>query len=252
VTSIQAGCSEGEWRKRLTALLQGGRLFVSIDNIRGLLDSSALASALTQPWIEDRILQKSVTVRMHVRCVWCANGNNVQPSAEIARRTVWIRLDSNRERPWERTDFRHPDLLGWAKAHRGELVTAALILIQAWVQAGMPAGPYVKGSYDRWAQVMGGILDTASIPGFLANERELFDTAVDSHASWRFFVEAWHAAYGTRAVTVGDLPPHALGTRTRRAARQDGRDLQDRPGGRNTRRASLAPGGPAGGVGPAC
>jgi hypothetical protein len=137
--------------------------------------------------------------------VWCANGNNVQPSAEIARRTVWIRLDSNRERPWERTDFRHPDLLGWAKAHRGELVTAALILIQAWVQAGMPAGPYVKGSYDRWAQVMGGILDTASIPGFLANERELFDTAVDSHASWRFFVEAWHAAYGTRAVTVGDL-----------------------------------------------
>ncbi len=48
-------------------------------------------------------------------------------------------------------------------------------------------------------------MDTVGITGFLANERELFEAAVDSGALWKAFVEAWLEAYGTAVVSAGEL-----------------------------------------------
>jgi putative DNA primase/helicase len=190
-----------EWRKRLTAKLRGAPAFVVIDNLRQPLDSSALALALTAGVFEDRILGESQMVELPVRCVWIATGNNPVLSDELTRRAIRIRLDAGVEFPEGRTGFRHPDLLGWAREHRGELVWAALVLARGWVGAGRPVpdGAPVLGGLEDWSRVLGGILGHAGIEGFLGNIAES-RTAVRDDAAAGFLA----AAHAARAGLTGE------------------------------------------------
>src|SRR5918912_1588989 len=110
-------------------------------------------------------------IRAPVRLTWLMTANNPIMDTQTARRVVRSRLDPKVDRPWLREpgQFRHPDLRAWALANRGELVWAALVLVQAWVDQGRPPGGVTPGSYEAWARTMGGILANAGIPGFLAN-----------------------------------------------------------------------------------
>ena len=99
---------------------------------------------------------------------------------ELARRTVRIRLDAKMDRPWERTEFRHPHLLEWVMQHRGELIWTALTLIRAWLVAGQPEGASVLGGFEAWSRVVGGVLSVAQVPGFLDNVREVYELSLDA------------------------------------------------------------------------
>jgi putative DNA primase/helicase len=142
------GQDDDEWRKRLTAVLLKAPGFVVIDNVRRLVDSSALAMALTATTWSDRILGKSAIVTLPVRTVWLATGNNIALSHEMARRSVSIRVDAKRDKPWERTKFKHPDLRTWVSAHRADVIHACLTLARAWIVAGRPPGKRRLGSYE--------------------------------------------------------------------------------------------------------
>jgi putative DNA primase/helicase len=94
------GRDDEEWRKRITAILIRAPGFILVDNVRRRVDSSALAAVLTAGHWTDRLLGQSKTVTLPVRAVWLATGNNVGLSNEMARRSVWIRLDARRDTPW--------------------------------------------------------------------------------------------------------------------------------------------------------
>src|SRR5690606_10325107 len=143
--SMSAGRDDDEWRKRLTSTLIRGESHIYIDNIDQTLASASLATALTQHVWHDRLLGQTRTVAIPLRQIWCANGNNVNLSDEIARRTIWIRLDANSEKPWLRSGFKHPDLREWVAQNRPLLVGACIALVQAWLDAGRPSGTAVKG-----------------------------------------------------------------------------------------------------------
>jgi hypothetical protein len=194
-----------EWRKRLTAKLRQAPMMVLIDNLSRPLDASAFAAALTAPYWEDRVLGASEMVRFPIRCIWIATGNNPEFSNEMARRLVRIRLDARVDQPWRRGNFRHPDLRLWVQANRAKLVAACLTLCRAWIAAGKPACGKSIGSYESWAQVIGGILETAGIPGFLDNIDEMMNASDGEGAMWRSFVRAWWDRYGTAEVGTGDL-----------------------------------------------
>jgi hypothetical protein len=204
--SMTAGKDDDEWRKRLTSTLLRGETHVHIDNITTALESGVLASALTQDVWEDRLLGQTKTVSLRIRQIWCGNGNNLTLSDEIARRTLWIRLDANAEKPWEREGFRHPNLRTWALAQRAQLLAAALALIGAWIEAGKPefTGRH-KGSYAEWSRVMGGILDVNRIAGFLGNEDEMYNKKVSSSTAMTDFVTAWKERHGDAPVDSGAL-----------------------------------------------
>jgi putative DNA primase/helicase len=199
------GRDEDEWRKRLTAKLRQLPPLLLIDNLRQELDSSALAAALTAPIWEDRVLGGSNMVRLPIRCVWVATGNNPSFSNEIARRLVRIRLDARVEQPWRRDGFRHPSLIGWVQANRGALVAACLTLCQAWIAAGRPRGTRSIGSFEAWSQVIGGILEVAGVDGFLANLDEVMQASDKEGSAWSGFVQTWWDRFGSADVSVSDL-----------------------------------------------
>ena len=204
---MTAGRDDDEWRKRITARLLPGPSHILIDNVQSKLTSADLAAAITAPIWSDRLLGRTEIVNVPVRCVWIATGNNVTLSDELARRTVWIRLDAQMERPWQRTGFKHPDLRRWARDNRGALVTAALTLVRAWVTAGMPRAD-VAGFGD-WSAVMGGMLKTIGISGFMANANDLYDRLDVERQAWAGFLEVWWEARRDTTVGVADLFPLA-------------------------------------------
>lgn len=199
------GRDDEEWRKRVTAKLRQIPSMILIDNLRAKLDSSAVAAALTAPFWEDRVLGASEMTRLPIRCLWIATGNNPEFSNEMARRLVRIRLDANVERPWQRGGFRHPDLMVWIRANRARIVAACLTLCQAWIAAGKPRGTKTIGSYENWAQVIGGVLETVGIPGFLGNLEDMMAASDSEGAGWSAFIAAWWDRFGTASVLSADL-----------------------------------------------
>ena len=173
------------------------------------------------------LLGGSANVYLPVRCVWAATGNNPMVSSEMARRSVSIRLDAKVERPWERTQFRHPHLPVWTAEHRAVLLGAALTLLRAWHVGGRPKGKTSIGSFEEWAAVMGGILEIAGVEGFLANRERFYDRADREAAAWSTFIGAWLEKWGDADVGAKDLwellehvdPPSDLGRGNERSQR---------------------------------
>jgi DNA polymerase-1 len=209
--AMPAGRDGDEWRKAITSVLRAGHGAVLIDNVTRPLDSGDLAAALTATTWEDRLLGKTELLRLPVRCVWVATANNPAVSREIMRRCVRIRIDPRVDEPWRRAGFKHPNLRAWADSRRGELVWAALTLVQHWLARGRPT-PSVRllGSFEAWTEVLGGILHAAGIPGFLENLDEFYREANTEVAAWRAFVTAWWEHFGAEPVLARELLPLAL------------------------------------------
>ena len=79
-------------------------------------------------------------------------------------------------------------------------------MVKAWINAGKPRfHGQTKGMFEEWAQIMGGILQVAGIPGFLENEDEFLDTVDEEREEWRKLVLAWWDEFGSRTVSAKDL-----------------------------------------------
>jgi hypothetical protein len=198
---------EEEWRKQITAKLAAGATMITVDNVEGALYAPSLARALTARTWTDRVLGRSETVTVSQRATWVATGNNIQLRGDLPRRCYWIRLDAREARPWQRQDFRHPDLLGWVTKRRARLVHALLTLARAWFAAGKPKAPNLPklGSFEAWTETVGGMVAFAGIPGFLGNLSALYDKADEGSAEWEEFLLAWWEAFAERPVTVAQL-----------------------------------------------
>jgi hypothetical protein len=204
---------EDEWRKRLTTNFRDGQSHLLFDNIREL-SSENLQAALTAPdcYWRDRLLGYNESLSLPIRCVWAATCNNISGTIEQLRRCVEIRLDARTDRPEERTEFRHPEIRRWLRQRRPKVVGAALTIIRAWVEAGKPGYSGTNppmGSFEDWTRVMGGILETVGISGFLDNRQDFTEQADGESQTIREFAHEWFTIHGTQQVSANDLLPIA-------------------------------------------
>jgi len=201
--------NDEEWRKSITSTLMKGQTVVIIDNVDGVLYSPSLATVLTTPIWKDRLLGHSEDALIPNTVCWMANGNNLKLKGDLPRRAYWVKIDAQEAQPWLRPPekFLHPHLIPWLKEHRGEILAAILTLARAWVMAGKPAprAPIVIGSFPRWCEVIGGILEYGGITGFLSNLEEMY-TAMDSETpAWEVFLELWHQTFGDKEVRLAEV-----------------------------------------------
>jgi hypothetical protein len=199
-----------EMRKQITSLHLSGSPFAVLDNLAKVLANTVLAAAMTAPVWKDRILGTNKIVRLKNRIQWMITGNNLRMTGEMLRRFTRSRLEPPEEYPELRRDFQHDPLIPWVFENRGKLVGALITLIRNWLSKG--ARPFTRsrlGSFEKWAQTVGGVLDAAGIVGFLeARDQMAHDVSPDSEA-WHGSIKAWHGAHGELPVLVKDLVPHA-------------------------------------------
>ncbi|HEV3449030.1 MAG TPA: hypothetical protein VG099_30620, partial [Gemmataceae bacterium] len=142
---------EDELRKRITSLVLMGDRLVLFDNLEGKFGNATLDAALTGTAWKDRLLGVNRMAEAPLYITWFATGNNVAVAADTTRRVCHIRLESPDEKPEERSDFRHPDLLAWVGQNRGKLLAAALTILRAYVVAGRPRMELrAWGSFESW------------------------------------------------------------------------------------------------------
>lgn len=197
--------SEEEVRKKITATLLTSPQVVLLDNLGHALDSSSIAALLTCEVWSDRILGQSRMVRVPNRALWIATANNPVLSREVTRRTVRVRLDADVECPWLREGFRHADLRGGVRESRPELAAAVVTLARGWIADGSPPSVEHLGSFESWSAIIGGILASAGVPGFLVDRHEAIEQADPKEVEWRGLIELWYEQHGCNPVSGGDL-----------------------------------------------
>lgn len=198
---------EEEVRKTVTAeLIKAGPMIV-LDNAKEkrITGSQALASVLTAPIWSNRLLGESKMVSVPNLAMWMLTGTNLEMTKELTRRSVRIRIDPKVERAWQRKGFKHDPVTEWATEHRSELVHAALVLVQAWIAAGMPRSDKRLGSFESWAAIIGGILQVIEVPDFLENLNDMYDNNDSESDSWQEFVQTWWAELGAEYKRVNEL-----------------------------------------------
>lgn len=181
VPAMSLPVSKEEMVKTLLTVMTDGSVLCNFDNVDKRINSGELASVLTAPKYKGRKLGNNESIEAEVRVLLSFTGNHVQMTGEMARRLVLVDLDAKSARPERRTGWRHADIRKYARENRGRLVWACLTLIQHWVAEGMERDESaVLNSYENWSGVMGGILKTAGVKGFLANRAQLEESAKDS------------------------------------------------------------------------
>jgi hypothetical protein len=181
-----------EIRKVITTMLLAGQRLVVFDNISRPLGSDSLDAVLTANVWEDRLLGLNKQVKLQTWTTWYATGNNVVLVNDIIRRTCHIRLNSNQEKPEDRSDFRHPDLLAWVRAERGRLLVAALTILSGYIRAGRPdqnLSPW--GNYPEWSALVRSAVVWAGLPDPALTRRELADRSDDEAGVLRGLLAGW-------------------------------------------------------------
>lgn len=195
-----------EMRKKITSILEQGSTMVVIDNVATVIESAALALALTSRIWKDRLLGGNKSITVSQRATWVATGNNIRLGGDIPRRCYWIRMDAQTSRPEQRDGFRHPDLLDWIRETRGDLLAALLIIARSWYASGCPLHyKRYMGSFENWERTVGSILHHCGHDHFLGNWEEMHSTADVQHTQQESFLRAIYLLHGNEFLRCGAL-----------------------------------------------
>jgi hypothetical protein len=195
---------EEEIEKRITAILMKNPIYNVFDNVSSV-QSEALAALLTSTNWTGRVLQRSEMVEFHNDCIWVVTGNNVELADDFPRRTLPIRLQPQTSRPEFRSNFRHPDLRKFVMQNRTQLISACITLVEHWKRSGCPMGRETMASFEPFSRIIGGILESCGIPGFLTGRDYLYRTANSEPNDWALVLKIGFERYGSRAITARDL-----------------------------------------------
>lgn len=193
----QAG-DEDEERKRILSIAMAGDRMVLIDNVDHPLGGAALDAALTGTEWRDRVLGRSEMVTAPLLAAWFATGNNPQILGDTVRRVLPIRIESNEEKPEERTGFKHNPLDTYIMEQHPKLVVAALTILRAHAVAGWPQ-PEMKswGSFEGWSErVRGAIVWAGEVDPALGREA-LADGSDDEGNALGLLYKHWRHLDGT-------------------------------------------------------
>lgn len=172
--------------------------FITFDNVdrSGTINSGVLAGFVTTAELSDRVLGASETKTAVNDRIVVLTGNNLEIGGDNARRTLMVRIDPKVPNPEERTDFAIANLPEWVAERRGMLVTALLILVRAWVNAGRPDEKQSSDSFAPMLEAINGILSVAEIEGHANHKDVAPETKGDGFEEWGEMLAAIYEKWG--------------------------------------------------------
>lgn len=153
------GETKEETMKVVQSVIRSGDAVNVLDNISQPLTGDALCVALTAEFVNIRVCGTNTMLRLQPSAFWMATGQNLTVSADMVRRSVIARIDPGIERP-ELSEFQKPDLIGWVREHRMEILSRLYTILRAHAQHGFPHGEGAAprlGSFGGWARRVAGL-----------------------------------------------------------------------------------------------
>jgi len=202
--------SNDEMDKRITAELLSGSGSICLDEVQDQngdcrLDHGSLRAALTATIYSSRRLGESEMLKLPQLATWFGLGNNIRVPGDMARRTVQVRLASDRTDLETRGNFRH-ELAKWVPENRVALLHAVLILVRAWFDRGQPAAPkpFHFASFGEWQRIVGGILHLAKFDCFLGNVLKARASSNDLVLDWEEHLEWLERSFKSNRFSASD------------------------------------------------
>ncbi len=167
----------GSLEESLNQALIWGRPFISIENVRGSIDSQKLESFLTEPTYLARVPHQAGMMIDPRRFVLFLTSNGAEFTQDLANRASFIRLRKRANHNFRA--FAEGGLLDHISANRPLLLGSVFAVVRHWHAAGRPRTTDVRHSFRAWAQICDWIVQNVfSLPPLLDDHAELTDRAV--------------------------------------------------------------------------
>ncbi len=195
-----------EVRKRLFAILLAGVRAIVWDNVVGAFDSAAMASCITSPSYQDRVLGKTESRHVPNRLMILVTGNNIELKGEMPRRVLVSRIDPATDQPFARAF--HLDPFSYCRDYRQQMIVDALTLIRSMLTCGCSTTVAGKlASFEEWdAWVRCAVIYANELwPGQFGDVMEAVvknqsaDPELDAIGS---LLHAWEQVFGRESITV--------------------------------------------------
>ncbi|MGA3266365.1 MAG: hypothetical protein ABSE16_06050 [Verrucomicrobiota bacterium] len=151
---------DDEMRKVILTAVREGKAVIFLDNIKGRLSSEPLEAFLSAPVWSGRKLgfNESVTGDNLATCFVTGNGMTVSP--DMRRRSLFVELHLEAERAEDR-QFTRPLDLPTLLEMRPKILAALWAMVREWDAKGRPAPTRGHSAFPSWANMIGGIVESA-------------------------------------------------------------------------------------------
>jgi len=168
--------NEEERRKALLSYFLHGVSYIIWDNIpRGsTISCSHIEKSCTAAYYSDRKLCVSEMVATAASTIHFFTGNNISSRADLASRSLHVRLQADRADP-ENRKFKHPDAVQWTEDYRAEIMEALYIILLGNPKPKEPRDAPIHTRFKMWWRLVGSAVENAAtLHGHRLDFRTLF------------------------------------------------------------------------------
>jgi hypothetical protein len=175
----------GSLDESISCALLSGRPFICFENVRGIMDSQILESAIRgHGHVNVRVPHRGEVQLSTERVCWQLSSNQAATTRDLANRSVVIRI---RKRPggYQYQTFPEGDLLTHVQRNCGHYLSCVFRIVQAWFGKGMPKTTDSSHDFREWSQSLDWIVQNLfSLPPLLDGHREEQQRISDPHLNW--------------------------------------------------------------------
>jgi len=143
----------GSLEESFNSKLIRGAAFISIDNVRGAIDSPAIESFLTEDSYSARMpFQPDVEIDPR-RIVLQLTSNKADITVDLANRSSCVRI-LKQPQDYAYASFPEGDILDHVRANQPRFLGAVFAVVRAWYAAGKPLSDEVRHDFRKWAKTI--------------------------------------------------------------------------------------------------
>lgn len=127
------------------------------------IGNPSLEAFITSSTYSDRVLGVSKMFTVEKQCLVFISGNGARVSPDMRRRSLMIDLEVVEARAEDREikkPMGEPEIL----QQRPQILAALWAIVREWDAKGRPNGSFRHGSFAKWSQVFGGIVESIGLP----------------------------------------------------------------------------------------
>jgi len=175
----------GSLDESISSALLSGRPFIAIENVRGVLDSQILESALRgHGHVNVRVPHKGEVQLKTDHVCWQLSSNQAATTRDLANRCIVTRI-RKQKLGYQYKAFPEGDLLTHIKANQAYYLGCVFAVIRAWHQAAKPKTTESRHDFREWCQTLDWIVQNLfQLAPLLDGHREEQERISNPHLNW--------------------------------------------------------------------
>jgi hypothetical protein len=155
VVTLSSDRGVGSFDEKLSTAMLSGKGVIVLDNLRGVVNSQLLESAIkgvgSRVMVRKAYATSTLINTNHI--VWMGTSNRAEATEDFANRAIITRI---RKRPLNYTfrTFNGLSLLEYVERNRNYIQSCIFAVVREWVKKGKPCNPISDHDFREWCGVM--------------------------------------------------------------------------------------------------